>query len=258
MRALLVLVALLAQAQTSTTLPRPAATFGFEPGTDRKLADYDQIVRYFKALDAATDRVKLFEIGKTAEGRDMILSAISSEANMLRLDRYREIARRLADSRGLTDDQARTLAQEGRTIVWLDMGLHATEVAHAQVSAEVALMIAGGETEELRRLRDNAIVLLMPVMNPDGLDIVTKWYRSNVGTPFETSPLPVSIRSTPGTTTTATGSCRTCRRPGTSRASSIRSGFRRSSTTTTSPVRPRPASGRRRWTIRSIRTCTRS
>jgi hypothetical protein len=191
MRALLVLVALLAQAQTSTTLPTPAAIFGFEPGTDRKLADYDQIVRYFKALDAATDRVKLFEIGKTAEGREMILSAISSEANMARLDRYREIARRLADSRGLTDEQARALAQEGRTIVWLDMGLHATEVAHAQVSAEVALMIAGGETDELRRLRDNAIVLLMPVMNPDGLDIVTKWYRSNVGTPFETSPLPV-------------------------------------------------------------------
>jgi hypothetical protein len=191
MRALLILVALLAQAQTSTTLPTPAAIFGFEPGTDRKLADHDQILRYFKALDAATDRVKLFEIGKTAEGREMILSAISSEANMARLDRYREIARRLADSRGLTDEQARALAQEGRTIVWLDMGLHATEVAHAQVSAEVALMIAGGETDELRRLRDNAIVLLMPVMNPDGLDIVTKWYRSNVGTPFETSPLPV-------------------------------------------------------------------
>jgi hypothetical protein len=191
MRALLVLVALLAQAQTPATLPAPASIFGFEPGTDRKLADYDQIVRYFRALDAATDRVRIFEIGKTAEGREMILSAITSEANMARLDRYREIARRLADGRGLSDDQARALAQEGRTIVWLDMGLHATEVAHAQVSSEIARMIAGGETDELRRLRDNAIVLLMPVMNPDGLDIVTKWYRSNVGTPFETSPLPV-------------------------------------------------------------------
>ena len=136
MRALIVLIALAAQAQPATTLPAPAATFGFEPGTDRKLADYAQIVRYFQALDAATDRVRLFEIGKTAEGREMILSVISSEANMARLDRYSEIARRLADSRGLTDDQARALAREGRTIVWLDMGLHATEVAHAQVSAE--------------------------------------------------------------------------------------------------------------------------
>ena len=148
-------------------------------------------MKYFRALDAATDRVRLFDIGRTAEGREMILSVISSEENMARLDRYREIARRLADSRQLTDDQARELAREGKTIVWIDMGLHATEVAHAQVSAEVALAIAGGETDELRRIRNDTIVVLMPVMNPDGLDIVTKWYRANVGTPFETSPLPV-------------------------------------------------------------------
>jgi Zinc carboxypeptidase len=179
------------QPSAAVALPQPASIFGFEPGTDRKLADYGQIVRYFRALDAATDRVRLFEIGKTAEGREMVLSAISSEANLARLDRYRDIARQLADSRGLTDDQARALAREGKTIVWLDMGLHATEVAHAQVSAEVARLIAGGDTEEIRRLRENAIVLLMPVMNPDGLEIVTKWYRANVGTPFETSPLPV-------------------------------------------------------------------
>ena len=189
--ALLVSVAQTAAVQTPPTLPKPAATFGFEPGTDRNLADYSQIVKYFRALDAATDRVRLFDIGRTAEGREMILSVISSEENMGRLDRYREIARRLADSRNLTDDQARELAREGKTIVWIDMGLHATEVAHAQVSAEVALAIAGGETEELRRIRNDTIVVLMPVMNPDGLDIVTKWYRANVGTPFETSPLPV-------------------------------------------------------------------
>jgi hypothetical protein len=177
--------------QTPATLPQPAATFGFEPGTDRKLADYSQIVTYFRALDAATDRVRLFDIGRTAEGREMILSVISSEENLARLGRYREIASRLADSRNLTDGQARELAREGKTIVWVDMGLHATEVAHAQVSAEVALAVAGGETEELRRIRNDTIVVLVPVMNPDGLDIVTKWYRANVGTPFETSPLPV-------------------------------------------------------------------
>jgi hypothetical protein len=192
--AALSLLASLSQApalQSPATLPQPAATFGFEPGTDRKLADYSQIVKYFRALDAATERVRLFDIGRTAEGREMILSVISSEENMARLDRYREIARRLADSRTLTDEQARELAREGKTIVWVDMGLHATEVAHAQVSAEVALAIAGGETEEIRRIRNDTIVVLVPVMNPDGLDIVTKWYRSNVGTPFETSPLPV-------------------------------------------------------------------
>jgi Zinc carboxypeptidase len=191
--ALALLLASLAQtpAVQTPTLPQPAATFGFEPGTDRRLADYGQIVRYFRALDAATDRLRLFDIGRTAEGREMILSVISSEENMARLDRYREIARRLSDSRNLSDSQARELAREGKTIVWIDMGLHATEVAHAQVSAEVALAVAGGETDELRRIRNDTIVVLVPVMNPDGLDIVTKWYRGNVGTPFETSPLPV-------------------------------------------------------------------
>lgn len=186
-----VFVSAVGRGQVRTTLPEPANVFGFAPGADRQLADYTQISRFFRLLDAATDRVRLFEIGKTAEGRDMILAAISSEANLARLDRYRAIAKRLADGRDLTDESAHALAREGKTIFWLDFGLHATEVAHAQVSSEVALAIAGDEGEEMRRIRDNVIVVLMPVMNPDGLEIVTKWYRGNVGTPFETSPLPV-------------------------------------------------------------------
>jgi hypothetical protein len=178
-------------AQSPAALPDAASVFGFEPGADRRLADFEQIGRYFRALDQASDRVRLFSIGPTAEGREMFLAAISSESNLSQLERFREIARRLADSRGLSDGDARALARDGRTIAWLDMGLHATEVAHAQVSAEIARAIAGDESEEMRRIRENVIVVLMPVMNPDGLDIVAKWYRSNVGTPFETSPLPV-------------------------------------------------------------------
>jgi hypothetical protein len=218
-------------------------------GTDRTLADFTQITEYFRRLDRASARVRLFNIGRSTEGREMFVAAISSEANLAALDRYRQIARRLADGRGLSDAEAHALAREGRTIAWLDMGLHATEVAHAQVSAEVARAIAGDEGAEMRRIRDNVIVVLMPVMNPDGLDIVAKWYRAHVGTPFETSPLPV-ISEHAGTTTTATGSCRTCRRRATSPGSSTGSGFRSCSTTTTSPASHRRASGRRRWTIR--------
>ena len=175
----------------AAALPAPADVFGFTPGEDRHLADFTQITEYFRRLDAASDRVQLFGIGKSTEGREMFVAAISSAANLAALDRYRDIARRLADGRELTDQQARALAREGRTIAWLDMGLHATEVAHGQVSAEIALAIAAEETDEMRRVRDNAIVVLMPVMNPDGLDTVANWYRPHVGTPFETSPLPV-------------------------------------------------------------------
>lgn len=177
--------------KAAAPVPTPEQVFGFKPGADRTLADFAQITEYFRRLDAASDRVQLFTIGKTAEGREMILAAISSEQNLRKLARHRDIARQLADARGLTDEAARALAREGRAVVWIDFGLHATEVAHGQVSSEVAWTIATGETEEIRRIRDNVIFVTVPVMNPDGLDIVANWYRSNVGTPYETSPLPV-------------------------------------------------------------------
>ena len=172
-------------------VPTPEQIVGFKPGTDRTLADFAQISRYFTALAAASPRVQLFTIGKTTEGRDMMLAAISSEENLKRLARFKDIARQLADSRGLSDDQARRLAHEGKAIVWIDFGLHATEVAPAQASGEVAYMVATSESDEMKRIRDNVILVTVPVMNPDGLDIVARWYRDHVGTPFEGSGLPV-------------------------------------------------------------------
>jgi hypothetical protein len=179
------------QKAPAKAVPSPAQVIGFAPGTDRKLADFGQITAYFKALAAASPRVKLFAIGKSTEGREMILAAISSEDNLRKLARYKDIARQLSDSRGLTDEQARTLAREGKAIVWIDFGLHATEVGHAQVSAEVAHLVATSETAEMKRIRDDAIFVTVPVMNPDGLDIVANWYRAQVGTPFEGTNPPV-------------------------------------------------------------------
>src|SRR5262249_16222657 len=176
---------------TGKTVPTAEQIIGFQPGTDRKLADFGQVTRYFQALAAASPRVQLFTIGKSTEGRDMILAAISSEENLRRLARFQDIARQLADSRGLTDDQAHRLAREGKAIVWIDFGLHATEVAPAQASSEVAYMVATSESEEMERIRDNVILVTVPVMNPDGLDIVANWYRDHVGTPYEGNPLPV-------------------------------------------------------------------
>jgi hypothetical protein len=177
--------------QPTKPVPTPEQVIGFRPGTDRKLADFSQITGYFRALAEASPRVRLFSIGKSTEGREMVLAAISSEENLRRLARFKDIARQLADSRGLNDGQARQLAREGRAIVWIDFGLHATEVAHAQASTEVAYLVATSESDEMRRIRDQVIFVTVPVMNPDGLDIVANWYRPHVGTPFEASPLPV-------------------------------------------------------------------
>jgi hypothetical protein len=172
-------------------VPTPESVIGWKPGADYKLADYDQISGYFRQLDAATDRMQLFEIGTTAEGRTMLLAAISSAQNLTQLDRWKDISRRMAQAEGLSETEARALAKEGKAIVWIDGGLHGTEVAGAQHTPLLAHHLVTSEDDEVRQIRDNTVVLLMPVMNPDGLDIVANWYRSNVGSEFETAPLPV-------------------------------------------------------------------
>ena len=185
---LLVAVAAIAAAPQPSrrgTVPTPQEIIGFAPGTQRKLADFAQVSSYFRALAAASPRVRLYTIGKSTEGREMILAAISSEANLQRLARYKDIARQLADGRGLTDEQAHQLAREGKAIVWIDFGLHATEVAPAQIASQVAYAIATSESEEIKRIRDNVIFVTVPVMNPDGLDIVSHWYRDQLDTPYE-------------------------------------------------------------------------
>jgi len=167
----------------------PREYFGFEPGTDFKLAGYAEISGYFHELDQASDRIRLVEFGRSSEGRPMLVAYISSPANLHQLERYREISRRLALGEALPEEASR-LARQGRAIVWIDSGLHATEVAPAQHAPVLAYLLVTGETEELRRIRENVILMQLPVINPDGLEWVVDWYRRNVGTPYELAPLP--------------------------------------------------------------------
>jgi hypothetical protein len=171
-------------------IPHPRDVFGFELGADYKLAKYAQIEGYFERLDAASDRVKLVQIGESVLGRSLLLALISSEENIRELERYREISERLARGRDLSDEAARQLAKEGKAIVWIDAGIHATEVAPVQSTPLLAYRVVTEDTEEMQRIRDDVILLLMPVMNPDGMDMVADWYESNLGTPYETAPLP--------------------------------------------------------------------
>ncbi len=171
-------------------VPRPADVFGFEPGADYHLATYEQVQAYFHRLDAASDRIKVVEIGKSTLGKPMLLAFISSEENLRQLDHWRSISERLALANDLTDVEARQLADEGKAIVWIDGGLHASEVAHGQETPLIAYDMVTDDSPEARRIRDNVVLLLMPNMNPDGLDIVASWYARNLGSPFETASLP--------------------------------------------------------------------
>lgn len=171
-------------------VPHPKEVFGFEPGADYELATYDQMLEYYQRLDAASDRVQKIEIGKSTHGRPQLLLFISSEENLRELERWRSISERLARAR-IGEDEARRLAQEGRAIVWIDGGMHATERAHGQMTSLLAYRVATEESEEMRFIRENVILLLVPVMNPDGLDRVVSWYQRVRGTPFACTSPPV-------------------------------------------------------------------
>ena len=173
----------------SAGVPTPKEHLGFQPGDDYKLANYDEIIGYFQKLAAGSDRIKLVEYGKTSMGRPSYLAFISSPENLKRLDEFKAINRKLALGTA-SSEEAQSLAEKGRSIVWIDSGLHATEVAPAQHSPVLAYRMLTDESEETRRIRDNVILLQVPVINPDGLDMVVDWYCKNVGTPYELAPLP--------------------------------------------------------------------
>jgi len=170
-------------------VPHPRDVFGFTPGDDHQIATYDQMLEYYRRLDEASERVVMREIGTSALGKPMLLLFISSEENLERLDHWRDISARLARAR-IPEEEADMLAEEGRAIVWIDGGMHATERAHAQMTSLLAHKVVTEETSEMRDIRENVILLLMPVINPDGLDIVANWYINHRGTPFETTGPP--------------------------------------------------------------------
>ena len=175
------------RAAKAVAVPTPDSVFGFAPGADYHLADYEQMTKYFQALAAASPRIKLQQIGKSGYGRDMFIAIISSEDNIKNLDRYRSIVKQLA-SGTIDEHTAHDLSKQGKAIVWIDGGLHATEVAGAQQSPLIAYRVLSEDSEEMRRIRNDVILVLCPVINPDGLDIVAHWYAKNYNTPYETAP----------------------------------------------------------------------
>jgi len=167
----------------------PEEYLGFKPGADFHLQTYEQAIGYYEHIAAQTDRMQVFDMGPTSEGRRMKYAVISSEENMANLDRYKEINRKLSLVRELNKEEAERLSEQGKAIVWIDGGLHATEVAPAQLMVRLAYELASGEDAQTRFIRDNVIALLV-YANPDGMTIVSDWYMKNVGTPYEISPVP--------------------------------------------------------------------
>jgi hypothetical protein len=179
-----------AAAQTAPAITTPKQHFGFNIGDDYQLATYTQFVAYWQKIDKESDRMRVVEIGKTAEGRPQLMAIITSPDNHKKLERYKEISAKLARAEGVTDDQARALAKEGKGVVWFDGGLHATEVLGAhQLIETVYQLVSRTDAETMRFLND--LVILAVHANPDGMELVSGWYmresdpmrRSTAGLP---------------------------------------------------------------------------
>ena len=166
------------RAQAPPKVTTPLQEFGHNFGDDYFLANYKQLAAYWQKLDRESDRIVLQSIGKTAEGREQLMAIVTSPENHKDLARYKDISRRLALAEGLTDVQARALAKEGKAIVWIDGGLHATETLGAQQLGEMVYrMVSATDDETMRILKDT--VILFVHANPDGNDLVADWYMRN-------------------------------------------------------------------------------
>src|SRR5579872_363097 len=173
--ALALALGVLAFGQASHKLTAPKEALGFEIGDDYRLATYTQLEAWWRKLATESDRMKLVEIGKTEEGRPQLMCIITSPENHKKLAHYQEIARRLATAEGLTDDQARALAHEGKAVIWIDGGLHASEVLGAHQLMEIVYeMLSRNDPETMRILND--VILLAVHANPDGMELVSNWY----------------------------------------------------------------------------------
>lgn len=167
-------------------VPAPAAVLGFAPGAERRLVEWDAITRYFRALDAASDRVIAREIGKTTNGASFMVAFISSPANLARLAALRDTQRRLADPRLVRDSaEAARLIAQGKTFVLITSSIHSDEVGGFFAPLEIAYRLASSATPEVRRILDNTVVILVPSANPDGVTIVSRWYNQTLGTGAE-------------------------------------------------------------------------
>ena len=189
---LFLFTALLASAPLARAadIPTPESVLGFKVGAERKLADWAQIVDYFRKLDAAAGRVKIDGEGKTTLGKPFLAVVITSEKNMANLEAIRQANLRLSDPRGLSDEEAAKLIATGKTIIAHNHGIHATEVAAPQTSMELAYLLATSQDPRILDILDKTVIIMLPGHNPDGTQMVVDWYKKSLGTEWEGEEVP--------------------------------------------------------------------
>ncbi len=172
-------------------IPSPSEYFGFPIGADRRLIHWEQILEYFQLLNERSPRVQVLELGKTTLGRPMIMVIIAARQTLADLEKYRRIQETIAWPYELEEAAAEALIQKGKLVFLLTLNIHSTEIAASQTSVELGYELATTRDPELLRVLDNIILLMIPSLNPDGQDMITRWYLKDVGTAYEGSRMPM-------------------------------------------------------------------
>jgi hypothetical protein len=172
-------------------LQSPEQFIGFRVGTDNKLARWEKIVEYMKLAAAATDRVRVRELGKTNNGNPFVLVEISAPDTLRNLDRYKQLERKLYFQGGAPTPRERDeIFRSGKAVVLVTCSVHANEIGATQMALELVYQLATDESPQIKKVLDNVIFLLVPSANPDGQIVITDWFNQNLGTPYASSPLP--------------------------------------------------------------------
>jgi hypothetical protein len=172
------------------SVPSPREVLGYTIGTPGELTHVDDIHRYFEMLASASPRVMLTTIGKSQEGRDMLLAVISSESNLARVDEIKAINRQLADARRVSADAAKALIADSKPVYWITAGLHSPELGPPETMMELAYRLAVDESPLFKKIRDEVVVLITPVLETDGRARQVEWYRRHLKnfTDYEDTP----------------------------------------------------------------------
>jgi hypothetical protein len=171
-------------------IPSPEKFFGFKPGTDRMLFTYETLIEYFQALDQASNRVKMLEIGQSPQGRKMYVVFISSEENIKNLENLKAINKQLALNAELSDNKRDELVREGKVFLMATLSMHSTEVGPAQASPLIAWQLVTSQDPSILKIRNDVVYMVVPTHNPDGMDMVVDNYNKNKGTRYERSSFP--------------------------------------------------------------------
>jgi hypothetical protein len=168
---------------SSTCVPSPEKFLHHIIGAPNVLDHVDQINAYLRLLENSTPRVKVFSIGKSEEGREMLAVAVSDEENIRDLERFKQITARLADPRGLSDPEAQKLISTGKPIYWADGSIHSPETGAPEMLMELAYRLAVEDTPFIQKIRKDSIVMITPVVEVDGRDREVDIYTHHVNHP---------------------------------------------------------------------------